>query len=174
MNYSWKVLLPLFMGTFGMLVFLQIQGKSLRTSKTPLAIVSLELAKSPEEAREILNVWKPANSINLTAVARKNILLDYIFIFFYSLFLFAACRKIRYHSSKWQKMAGKNFAYMGLAAGGFDIAENIFMLRTLDGNYDAITTLITFVCAATKFILIGFAVLYILLGFPRLFRSQRY
>lgn len=173
MNYSWKTLLPLFIGTITLIIILQQQGKVLRTPKTKWGIVSLELAKTKEEADIVLNTWEQ-EIINGTSIARKNIRLDFIFIFFYSLYLFAACRKIRYHSQKWQKKAGKNFAYMALAAGCFDVAENILMLKALNGNYDVITTLITFVCAVTKFALAGFAVVYIFLGFPRLFRSQYY
>lgn len=174
MNYSWKVLLPLFLGTVIMMFVLQKQGSSLKTENTPLKIVSLELAKTKEEVQNVLKAWEPDENTDRLTIAGKNIYLDFIFILFYSLFLFAACRKIRYHSQKWQKKAGKNFAFMGLAAGGFDIIENILMLRTLDGNYDIFTTLATFVCAAIKFTLIGFAVIYILLGFPRLFRSRKY
>ncbi|MBI1782308.1 MAG: hypothetical protein HYR66_13240 [Sphingobacteriales bacterium] len=174
MNYNWKVLLPLFLGTVIMIFVLQKQGSDLKTENTPLKIVSFEFAKTKEEAQTVLDAWKPDANINRLTIARKNIYLDFIFIFFYSLFLFAACRKIRYHSQRWQKKAGKNFAYMGLAAGGFDIIENILMLRTLDGNYDVFTTLATFVCAAIKFALAGFAILYILLGLPRLFRSRKY
>lgn len=174
MNYSWKTLLPLFLGTIVMMVVLQWQGSELKTASTPLKIVSLEFAKTKEEAQIVLEAWKPVDSINRLTIAGKNIYLDFIFILFYSLFLFAACRKIRYHSQKWQKKAGKNFAFMGLAAGGFDIIENILMLRTLDGNYDIFTTLATFVCAAIKFSLAAFSILYIFLGFPRLFRSRKY
>ena len=158
-----------------MIVVLQQQGKSLRTAHTPLAIVSLELANTEEEAQEVLMAWKPTtSSTNLINTAQTNIRLDFIFIFFYSLFLFAACRKIRYHSQKWQKKAGKNFAYGALIAGGFDIIENIIMLDTLNGDYGFFSTIFTFICASIKFILIAFAILYILLGFPRLFRTQRY
>ena len=174
MNYSWKVLLPLFIGTIVMIVVLQQQGKGLRTAHTPLAIVSLELANTEEDAQEVLTAWKPTTSINLIKTAQINIRLDFIFIFFYSLFLFTACRKIRYHSQKWQKKAGKNFAYGALIAGGFDVFENIIMLDTLNGDYGFFSTLFTFICVVIKFILIAFAILYILLGFPRLFRSQRY
>lgn len=174
MNYSWKVLLPLFIGTVAMIVMLQIQGKDLSTPQTPLSIVNLELAKTPEEAQAVLAAWKPDASSNLIAVAHTNVLLDFIFIPFYSLFLFAACRKIRYHSTKWQKMTGKNFAYGALIAGGFDIVENTFMLQTLHNNYGLFSTFITFVCAAAKFLLAGMALLYVLLGIKRLFRSRRY
>ncbi|MGE5106772.1 MAG: hypothetical protein ACM3H8_04475 [Sphingobacteriales bacterium] len=174
MNYSWKVLLPLFAGVIVMIVILQRQGGSLRTKDTKLGIVSLEFAKTKEEAQEVLEAWKPSDTNNLTEIARKNILLDFIFIFFYSLYLFAACRKIRYHTTKWQKKVGKNFAYGALLAGGFDIIENGIMLQTLSGDYGTFSTLITFVCAVTKFTLLGFAILYILLGFPRLFRSYSY
>jgi hypothetical protein len=174
MNYSWKVLLPLFIGTITMIVVLQWQGKELRTKNTKAGIVSLEFAQTREEAEELLKEWKPVNGTNLIPVAQKNIRLDFVFIFFYSLFLFAACRKIRYHSQKWQKKAGKNFAYGALIAGGFDIIENLLMLQTLNDNYSVFTTLITFIVAVAKFSLVGFAVLYILMGFPRLFRSQRY
>jgi hypothetical protein len=174
MNYSLKVLLPLFLGTVVMIFILQRQGRELKTENTPLKILNLEFAKTKEEAQIVLDAWKPNENLDRINIAGKNIYLDFIFIFFYSLFLFAACRKIRYHSQKWQKKAGKNFAYMGLAAGAFDIIENTLMLRTLDGNYDVFTTLVTFTCASIKFALAGFAILYILLGFSRLFRSRKY
>lgn len=157
-----------------MMFILQQQGKSLRTKDSKLGIVSLEFAKTKEEAQEVLQAWKASETNNLTETAHKNILLDFIFIFFYSLYLFAACRKIRYHSDKWQKKVGKNFAYGALMAGGFDIIENGLMLQTLSGDYGTFSTLITFICAVTKFTLVGFAILYILLGFPRLFRSYGY
>ena len=174
MKYSLLILLPLLIGTVTMIIILQKQGHALRTAATPLGIVSFEFAKTTDEAETVLHAWQPNSKINLIAIAQKNIWLDFIFIPFYSLFLFAACRKIRYHSQKWQKKAGKNFAYGALAAGVFDIIENYFMLQTIDGNYGIFSTLFTFICAAAKFVLAGLATVYILLSIKRLFRTTTY
>jgi hypothetical protein len=174
MKHSWKILLPLFTGTVVMIFVLQKQGSALRTESTPLGIVSLEFAKTTEEADAVLQSWQPNTNENLIQTAKTNIWLDFIFIIFYSLFLFAACKKIRYHSQQWQKKAGKNFANGALVAGGLDVIENIFMLQTIYGEYGMFSTLFTFICAAIKFSLAALAVLYILLGINRLFRSRRY
>ena len=157
-----------------MMIILQKQGHELRTPATRLGIVSLEFAKTTEEAEAVLHAWQPNSKINLIAIAQKNIWLDFIFIPFYSLFLFTACRRIRYYSKKWQKKAGKNFAYGALVAGGLDIIENYLMLQTIDVNYGIFSTFFTFIVAVTKFTLAGLALLYILLGIKRLFRTTTY
>ncbi|HET9055637.1 MAG TPA: hypothetical protein VFN30_02200 [Chitinophagaceae bacterium] len=172
MRYPWRILAPLLAGTIVMIIVLQLQGQKLRTIATPLGILNLEFAKTTEEAEMVITAWQSDTSVDLIATAKWAIWLDFIFIFFYSFFLFGACKRIYHHGHKWQRKAGREFAYGSLIAGVLDVIENILMLQALDGHYGLFSTLLTFICAIIKFTLVGLAVLYILLGIKRLFHHN--
>ena len=57
---------------------------------------------------------------------------------------------------------------MAFAAGVFDIAENLLMLQSIGGNYTDASLILTWYCAAIKFLVIAVIILYLLLSLPKL------
>lgn len=155
-------------GTIVMLYVMALTGRSLKTPETPLGILNLEFAYNISKADAVINAWKPVeiNDTDNIRVAIKNTWLDFIFLFFYSLFLFYTCKTISESFSGILYKLGMLFAMGALNAGLLDIAENAGMLLTLNGYLAGNIVLLTTVCAVVKWILALAAVAYILLVGP--------
>lgn len=153
-----RIILFFFIATLGGFLLLRIQGR-LETKETPLGIVSLELASTTTEVRDILMAWQPEE---LTGRARTNILLDFLFIPLYSLLFYTLCGSISVRTRGLVAKMGVMLAFGALIAGLFDIFENILMLLSLSNHYNYLTTLLTAFFAVAKFILLGLALLYVI------------
>jgi hypothetical protein len=137
-----------------------MQGAPLETPDTPLGIVSLELAYSKTATEKILEVW---SAVGVTAAARTNIFLDFIFIPFYALLFYTLCGNIAVRSDGFAALSGTAIAFACLIAGLLDVCENLLMLSSLNGWDNAGTAIMTASIAWTKFALLAVASTYILL-----------
>ena len=81
-------------GTLAMVAVMNRTGATLKTPTTPHGIIDLEFAYNSDKTTQVLNAWGPANSGDNIAAAEFNTWLDFIFIFFYSIFLFLGSKKI--------------------------------------------------------------------------------
>ena len=156
-------------GTFIMLYVMASTGKSLNTAATPLGIVNLELAYNHSKAHAVIAAWAHSNSkngIDNIKVAIKNTWLDFIFLFFYSLFLFYSCKTLADLFTGFIHKLGMFLAMGALNAGLLDIGENAGMLITLHGLSTNSISLFTAICSALKWILALSALAYILLTGP--------
>lgn len=170
-----KYLFPII--AFGSLVMMIVMFKTsatLKTSSTPLGILNLEFAYNSAKADTILNAWQPDGKIDNIEVAKFNTLLDFIFLFFYSLFLYKACKMLSGSYKGVLQKTGLLLANGAILAGVLDILENAGMLFTLQGNiYNSILLLTTFV-SIIKWILALAAVTYLLiLGVAYLIRMKK-
>jgi hypothetical protein len=147
-------------GTLLMLVVMSKTGATLKTAGTPLGILDLEFARSVEKASAVLSAWKPNNNIE---VAKTNTHYDFIFILFYTVFLYAGCTMIAGKYSGVLQKTGHLLAAGALAAGLLDVLENVGMLATLNGHLNNAITLFTFLAAVTKWMVALLALLYFLL-----------
>ena len=142
------------------------QGAVLKTAESPRAIVDLELANQPEQVQALLNVW------NIKDV-RLNIQLDFLFIVAYVFFLAIASEGI---AAKWRtpkmQLLGRVMARFALVAGVLDIAENLFMLKTIDQHYSLLSLNLTRYAALIKFGLVGIILLYLMISLPNLFKKM--
>lgn len=155
-------------GTFIMMFVMMQTGKSLKTPATPLGILDLEFAYNAYNANNVVSAWTATspNSVNNVNVAIKNTWLDFIFLFFYSIFLFFSCKTIGERFNGVLKTIGGILAMGALNAGLLDIAENtgmLFMLNNITSNGIA---LFTTICAIIKWFLALAAVFYVVLFGP--------
>lgn len=161
-------LLILLAGTAVMIVVMAKTGAPLKTAATPKGILDLEFAYSAAKASEVKQAWLPADNI---AAATINTYLDFIFLFFYALFLFFTCDKIaRITKSRVGTLVANGALYAGL----LDIIENTGMLMTLSGTVSGNTAFITTFCSIIKWALALAAVLYLLAGCIQLLMQKKF
>lgn len=148
-----------------MMVVMAKTGAPLKTPATPLGILDLEFAYDSSKAAAVINAWMPVDaSPGIIPAAKTNTYFDFLFLFFYSFFLFLACRRIADHSGGLIQKAGNLIASGALLAGLFDIIENLGMLVTLGGHVSGTIAFLTTFFSVIKWILALAAVLYMLSG----------
>jgi hypothetical protein len=163
-----KLLLPfLFIGTMLMIVVMTKTGAALKTPATPNGILNLEFAYNTTETTVVVNAWEANNNI---AAAKNNTYYDYIFLLFYSLFLFLLCKKIAVIKNS---KTGLLIAKGALMAGVLDIFENAGMLYTLSGNASNSAALLTTIFSVIKWILALTAAVYGVVGLIQLLIKRK-
>jgi hypothetical protein len=158
------LLLLLLIGTIIMIVIMIKTGATLKTAVTPKGILDLEFAYNSTKTTTVTNAWAANNIVDNIAAAKINTYFDFIFLFFYSLFLFFTCNKIARFSTGAFSKAGLLIAKGALLAGILDVAENAGMLVTLSGSALSSVAFITTSCAVIKWGLALLAVIYCLAG----------
>ena len=140
-----------------------LEGKTAR-----YGIVSLELARTPDEVNAVLSEWRDAGKLE---AAKKNVLLDFPFIVAYVgalllTLLWSAdqVREARRHlwpRAFWSLCCAilVFLAWAQIAAGLLDVLENIGMLRYLDGHVEWTLIQVVWISAAVKFgiVILGLA-----------------
>ena len=137
-------------------------------------IIKLELAYSKTRVIKTIDAWSAASTAenDNIAIAKKSIWLDFIFIFFYSGFLFLASKAIsRSFGGKFGR-AGKWIATAALLAGSMNVFENCGILISLSMKTSDVTAFATAFCSSIKWILVTLAVLYVLTGSVGLIRAK--
>ncbi len=149
-----------------MLVVMQWQGSALKSNNSKLGIVNLEFADTPAKLHQLLQNWD-------MAIVKMNIRLDFLFIIAYVAFFALSLMQV---ASMWaegfMRNTGMVLAGLIFAAGIFDIAENLLMLQSINGNYTDASLILTWYCAAIKFLVIAFALIYLLLSLPKTFTGK--
>ena len=156
-------LIILLAGTLLMTAVMTIHGASLKTPGTPKGILNLEFAYNTAQASSVLNVWAATSATNNIIQAKMNTWLDFIYLFFYSLFFFDACQLLASSFSGSIRITGNLLAKGALIAGLLDILENTGMLLTLNGQLSEYTTLLTFIFSISKWALVIAAIMYVAL-----------
>jgi hypothetical protein len=156
------LLLFLFTGTMLLFFVMQWHGKPLsQLPTTKGGIVSLEFAKTKQRADEIVKEWR-RHGLQMHAI--RNTYIDYLFIFFYSLFLFAANWMISLKQKNPYKTISQAIAFFSLTAALFDVIENFFLFKMLAFSCTDAEINSTWWLAAVKFLLAAIAVLWILIN----------
>jgi hypothetical protein len=155
------------LGSLLMIVVMRFQGSSLKTTTSPRGIIDLEFANTPQRLHELLLRWD-------ISVVKMNIWLDFLFIVSYVLFLSIAAGLC---AEKWPersvpRQAGLFFAKITYVAGILDIAENLLMLQSIQGNFTDVSLQLTFYCAAVKFILAALILIYLVGSIPFVIRKK--
>jgi hypothetical protein len=164
-----SLLLLLFIGTVVMIAVMRWHGEPLVTPVSKAGIVSLELAKTTEQSNIILNQWKNDGIIQQ---AITNTYIDFLFLLFYSLFLYAVCWSYSLRQqAPWASMSRK-LAMAALLAGLCDVIENYFMLQMLEQQVTETRAYLSWLFAAIKFMLLIPVVLWSLICLPLLFRRK--
>ena len=163
-------------GTLLMAFIMGDLGAPLKGPGTPLGIIDLELAFNSERATAILQNWTYtyAGGITRSAIAISHTWLDFVFIFFYSFFLFFGNKSISETFSGWAASLGKIAAMLSLYAGLFDIVENLGLLAMLKGYTGNFIPEITGAFSFIKWILILYSIFYIItFGAISVFRRKK-
>ncbi len=157
-----KYTIPFFLvGSLVMIYVMAKTGEPLKTPTTPLGILDLEFAYNTVKASTVINAWTSSGSI---AAAKLNTWLDFLFLVFYSFFLFFACKMIAQIFDGAIAKAGHRIAKGALFAGFLDILENTGMLITLNGHISGNVAFLTTFFSIIKWALALVAVLYVLTG----------
>ncbi len=136
-------------------------GATLKTLRTPKGIIDLEFAYNNNKTVVVINAWSSNVLIDNIYAAKKNTYLDFLFLFFYSTFLFFSCKKVSIVNNF---KRGFIFAYAALFSGIFDIMENIGMLITLSGKKSETIALLTTSFSLIKWGLVAVSILYLLIS----------
>ena len=152
------------LGTIAMMFVMAKTSATLKTAATPCGILDLEFAYNTTKTTTIISAWSPTTQTDNIAVAKNNTYWDFLFLFFYTGFLFIACKKIAANITGPVAKAGNIIAKGAIAAGILDVIENTGMLLTLNNyNSSAIAFGTTFF-SVIKWGLALIAVLYVLTG----------
>lgn len=150
-------------GSLVMVILMSKTSATLKTPATPLGILNLEFAYNAAKAGTVLNAWQPNERIDNIEIAKFNTWLDFIFLFFYSLFLYKASKMLSGTYKGTLQKTGLLLANGAILAGLLDIMENAGMLFTLQGNINNTILLLTTAVSIIKWILALAAVAYLLI-----------
>jgi hypothetical protein len=168
-----KYAIPFFLlGSLVMIYVMAKTGAPLKTPATPNGILNLEFAYNTTRTDIVTGAWSVTDPVDLIAAAKFNTGLDFIFIFFYSIFLFLASKKMSKLFGGGFGKSGKIIARGALLAGFLDVLENTGMLITLSGHGSGTISFMTSTCSIIKWILAIMAVLYVLTGTVALLRRR--
>lgn len=158
----------LFSGTIIMILIMRSSGSSLITEATPAGIINLEVANTKLKVQLVLNAWQNYSDEvkNLTDVARLNTYLDFIFLLFYSLFLYTCCRCLSSYLFTYFKLKKwlKNFAWLALLAGFLDVFENFGLLISLSSGAKESIAMATALASILKWTLVATILLLLISG----------
>jgi len=144
-------------------------GAPLVTPVSKAGIVSLELAKTTEQSNIILHQWKQDQVVEQ---AITNTYIDFLFLLFYSLFLYAVCWSYSLRQQPLWASVSRILAITALLAGLCDVIENYFMLQMLEQQVTETRAYLSWLFAAIKFMLLIPVVLWSLICLPLLFRKK--
>jgi len=154
-----KIKLFLLGATLFLFLLLRLQGEGLIQPYANKGIVSLEFAYTAEKTAAVVEGWK---ADGLLKKASNNILIDFLFIPFYSMLFYTLAGSISVRLAGKASSLGVLLAFFSLIAGVFDAIENMFMLTSMHLFSSDFTSIITAILAALKFLLLALALLYII------------
>jgi hypothetical protein len=128
------------------------------------SIVDFELAGSKGQAAQIMAEWGESGR----DYARWSLWVDFGFMLSYGAFFTLAALATRdfarENGRRALAAAGTVAPLAAASAAGFDSVENVFLLLTLGGHGGSFAPAIATACASVKFLLIAFAIVYVLWG----------
>ena len=160
----------------------RLLDKPLQTPASPNGIVSFELARTPQQAQEMIDVWTGRTTIysdgehsNARTVppgepflynaepmlnAAFGLGLDYLFMPVYALALaFGTLLAAQKHSG-WFRSLGAVAGYGAFVAVLLDAVENFALWRVLSGAFESNYPAIAAFCATIKFVLLIVGMIY--------------
>jgi hypothetical protein len=167
-----RLLLFLFAGTVVMIAVMRWHGAPLITPVSKTGIVSLELAKTKDTASLIIDAWQKKEG-NVVQQAITNTYIDFIFLLFYSLFLYALCFFISTKQKTRAATISRTLAIAALTAGLCDVLENYFMLQMLEHSVTEAYAFLSWLFATIKFALLILVIVWCLVNAHVVFRGNR-
>jgi hypothetical protein len=163
-------------GTILMMGIMVISGRPLNTTETPFGILHLEFAGTKKELQNVLSAWQINSSINndIIAAAKTNTWFDFLFLLFYTLFLFSSCKWLSgLVMNKYLSFILSFFAGAAILAGILDILENVGMLLSLSGMVTQGIAGFTSIASITKWVLVFSIMASLLWGIAAVFFQHR-
>lgn len=147
----------------GWALLMAAQGWGLHSQAVPAGILCFEMPRSAARAREILGAWQVAGVVDK---ARWQIWLDFPFLVIYPLWFAAAIALLlrRLPPHRWAA-TGRLLGWSMLVVAGLDAYENTLMMVLLDHEITAATARTVTLAARAKFLIIGFAALWLLVSY---------
>ena len=149
--------------TIAAMVAEQITGAPLKTDAAPSGIVSFELAGALPVAQKIVESWGAAGRV----YAGLNLGLDFLFIAAYASCIGLGCvlvaRRLARQSASVASI-GVALAWAIWLAALLDCTENYTLINLLLGSQQAAFAALAQWCAIPKFLIIGLAIAYVILG----------
>jgi hypothetical protein len=158
-----RIFISSFILTIIVMTVLQIFGSHLITNEAPRGIVSFELARDLDQALKIIDSW----GIQGRIFAGLDLGFDYLFLVMFSITLASGSILIaEKFNGYWKsfRIIGYAMAIGSVMAGLLDAVENYALIQILVGNGSDFLAGLAFWCAVPKFILVGIAITYILIG----------
>jgi hypothetical protein len=155
-----KALTLCLLASLTLFIALLLINEPLQTSAAPKGIVSFQMAGTLDQASEILASWDS----DAVASARTSLWLDFAFAGVYVLTLLLLTKHLsRDRPGRRARAVSRWVRGLFIAAGTFDVAENILLLNNLDSP-NATMSLAAALCALAKFtgLILGLAGLVIL------------
>jgi len=141
---------------------IHVTNAPLQNPAAPLGMVSLQLAGSLAEAREILASWEPAAE----RWALLNLGIDFPYLLAYATTLSLGCvmlaRRLPY--PRCIASLGVWLAWGVIGAALLDAVENVLLMRLLLGDLREAWAVLAFWCAVPKYALVLAALLYLGVG----------
>jgi hypothetical protein len=137
-----------------------------------VGIIEFELARTSDQASQYYGELGEGGR----DAAEDSLYLDYPYLILYGLFYAMACLVVAARAEergmeRWAR-AGGPLAWGALAAAACDAAENLALLRVLDGHTDQPWPGLAFMFASAKFLLLAAATLYVVVGFVLTLRAS--
>lgn len=141
------------LSTIAILIGMLVVDQPLKTSHSPLGIISLQVAGTTQAAKLIINNWSPKDRL----AAAFGLGLDYLLLTSYSALLFLGCRWAALRWMNCNPSRGNRVAWLSwaaIAAGLLDAVENVVLLVFLQSDGRSVLYPLAFWCAVPKFLLI--------------------
>ena len=149
--------------TVFLLIIISIVDQPLKTEYAPNGIISFELAKNFETAKNIVSSWKGKPEL----FAAFSLGIDFLFLVAYSIFLYLLivkiANKIKVRSQALWRF-GMFLAYAQFFAALFDATENTFLILFLFGLQNPSFPFFAYVFSTVKFLIALLGIVYILTG----------
>ena len=138
-----------------------------------VGIIEFELARTSDQASEYYGELGEDGR----DAAEDSLYLDYPYLILYGLLYAMTCLVVAARADErgMPRLArwGRPLAWGSLAAAACDAAENLALLRVLDGHTDQPWPALAFLFASAKFLLLAAATIYIVVGFVLTLRASR-
>ncbi len=136
-----------------------------RMAMQDVDILEFELMTTSAEAARLLTMLGPDG----VGAARQQLFIDFAYLVIYGVLLWKGCRLLGRRAARrdvgWVAKLAPTFAWVGVVAAVCDAVEDVALLVVTFGYTDQPWPALASGYATAKFILLGLAVLFLLVGF---------
>lgn len=135
--------------------------QSFGTELRPYTIVGFEFALTPENAQQMVGIWKENGVLDSVYFVTG---FDYLFMVTYSSFLWLACMRVSRGLSSRLNNVFIVLAWLQPVAAILDAIENLALFQIIEGSWEPVWPTLAAVCAAPKFGIVLLAIMSCLGG----------